>query len=82
MFLLLTFDQKVSSKLVASLMDSTEIVDMVCPVTEAFICLNTFNVDVREVYDQIFDLLCLQMKLLIIESKLELLIIHLTTCCC
>lgn len=82
MFLLLTFDQKVSSKLVASLMDSTEIVDMVCPVNEAFICLNTFNVDVREVYDQIFDLLCLQMKLLIIESKLELLIIHLTTCCC
>lgn len=36
------------------------ITDMVGIVSEAFQCLNVFNIDIQNVYVQVFDLLCLQ----------------------
>lgn len=40
-------------------MAATEVSDMVNLVNEAFRCLRTFNLDLRGLYDQVVDLLCL-----------------------
>lgn len=47
----------VMSTMVSSLMAATEVLDMVKRANEAFKCLGVFNLDLRGVYNQVFDLL-------------------------
>lgn len=44
---------------------------MVRLTNEAFQYLKVFNLDLHKVYSQVFDLPCLQRKLLIVEGALE-----------
>lgn len=44
---------------------------MVRLVNEAFQCLGGFNLDLRQVYDRLFHLLCLRHRLLMLEGALE-----------
>lgn len=57
--------------LLTSLIDPTDVMNMVCLVNWTFQCLNTFNVDLRAVYDRVYNLLCIQRESLALESALE-----------
>lgn len=59
------------SQLLPSLASVTEVSDMVRLVNEAFQCLGSFNLDLRQAYDRLFHLLCLRRRLLMLEGALE-----------
>lgn len=63
--------QLIISQLLTSLASAAEIPDMVQLVNEAFQCLDGFNLDLRQTYDRLYQLLCLRRRLLMLQRALE-----------
>lgn len=72
LFFMPAFAQHVISTLLLFLQASTNVADMVHLINDAFRCLDNFNVDLRSVYDHIYNLLCLRRELLTTEATLEM----------
>lgn len=70
-FFVPAFAQHVISTLVASIQTSTDIPDMVRLINDAFLCLGIFNVDLRALYDRLYNLLHFQRELLSVETTFK-----------